>query len=1482
MITVQIAVRTAGNQSLSRTEDILLQGTKNMSLSTGAVPTTTATWYRLALTVSPGSILRGVRLQARIHHPQSMDTVNSRRTNLQCVFVVNVRGSGRSPDTNITGETEGGRILHEVITEDMTGEPLAFSANNYIDVYFPITATEISNEIYLFFQVSHLQWSGTWNNWTTFVTGLEIYSLSFDYETVGCGGVEVRSIDGRLISVTEGKEVTYPILFLGRDPVREDAHGWKEVLVFQDRATTLRVLPQPIVLNEENNYVSNASVESNGLWSLDEYDTGKLRCTLGSREAVTEGRGNDILRVHKADSFRTYGLYDLAMLFSTDTSEEPYISPIVLDYAVPLTVSSRGKLAEADNQLNSLLTIELTESERCAELDIVRDRYWRIVGLPDDLTISVSEGVRSTRTILCTSPSYNKLGRQSYSFIVQSGIKRVIVSVGVTVEEVFDVSDRYTFSPSSRNRYLLLGPDRDPARHYTETLYVKRRIFDGYNITGQGAQHTVTREVVGAHDVPAEFSAGDHSDTIYERVTVRYIGDAAVDRVRGDDWSDGYSVTLVFTPFMRDADNNEVPRPGGAAYNVTCYRNIELNFEITGVNSRPSVGSASWRVSKGQHYDDFVLQQGAVWLYLTSRVPPNEAFAEPVIQSAIQVRANHGFDFTGSAAVSVSGSLGYMAAPRPITFSTRGLQLHNETLTRTLTFPAYRRYRHNAARTGVESIAVSAVSVEIRFETRCPHFFRVSNIYLQCDNNWSQHHYLLTNPDAVISVLGHNGGNHLEYTAPGNAGDMLTQWHRPVATPNTHDIYTVLAQSVIPDSIPTQNFLDANSVQGGSRTITAAFKVIVYNPVFISNTLVPRMLSADTEMDIKEQETNSGTLVTSGTIPDAFELFNRDNRIDKRVSAGSSFIVELGASRMIRSWSYSVQAANTAACGFLIEGQLDGLHELDEWEPISAVHDYRTQSWYSETGDAVDIDYVTVVPRPWSRVRVTVKHFRSGTAGKVGQFQFYEGFPVLKRSSNVVTGRVNRKQLNTFDGTARYITPTQSTPYNAVGVSDGTLFPEIRMGWGSEDMGISDTGGYSGAADHWFYQLVQTLGAAQLPFATARSRLGIRLDAPISIVGMRYDTGIVEDYSQAGAVAVEVTSAVVQDEDMSTVGAYERALTVISPWRHFGTCFLPGLDTLSVHDPAVQAVLAEFDAIARFVIYGEEMPAPGETRSPVEGTIIQRADSIGHDFRLVQYREGAWVNIGQDIIFDFSTITGDVDKSELTANNGDILRQIADAWTRTWNNFHQDGGTLRDKIAFTNPQDKARLVYDLTTDTWEDIGEYSFREYRGRQYYRDAAQSNVRSIRVYVPGLADTQDIRGGSDRIRALMGEVQFFEQFPGSDITYRDIRVSGTNVPARSVKYGERVPVAATAASLTITCEGFLVSGAAVPPGRVFAQVRNVSGDTLTWTSSTDNTAINFSLEPNYTITSVTLFYRQVTGTQTNNADRMFPFFTFTVERP
>ena len=422
-------------------------------------------------------------------------------------------------------------------------------------------------------------------------------------------------------------------------------------------------------------------------------------------------------------------------------------------------------------------------------------------------------------------------------------------------------------------------------------------------------------------------------------------------------------------------------------------------------------------------------------------------------------------------------------------------------------------------------------------------------------------------------------------------------------------------------------------------------------------------------------------------------------------------------------------------------------------------------------------------------------------------------YPVLQRNTSISRGNRTGQQLNTRSGSARYIARNDSnSAYVVVSISDGKLLPTVELsGSGTYALldGI-DEAGYYNATHYWNYRLVNDAKNNLMPFASGIACLGLVLDAAIQIVGIRYDTSIVSGYSTAGVIAVETSgNSLTTSSQLLTVNNYD-PLALVSAWRYLGQGVLPNLNSLTPGSAGI-GQLNQFVLEAQQVIYGAEHP-----NRVIDGTTVLRVDTDNHDYRLLRYSNNSWKNIGQDIIYD----TGGNPLNDTAAINA-----VAHDWMRVFNASHQNTDPLRDKIALTHPTTQRRWVYDLTTRTWEDTGDYSFDAYRGRQYYRNVNRANVRSLRIYIPGLADTADIRSGAAKIRTIAGEIQLFELFPGINIAYKDIRVNNA-----SVKYGDSV-IASDNSSVNVACDSLTVNGGTAPNNRLFALIR--SGSSLSWTS-------------------------------------------------
>jgi len=110
---------------------------------------------------------------------------------------------------------------------------------------------------------------------------------------------------------------------------------------------------------------------------------------------------------------------------------------------------------------------------------------------------------------------------------------------------------------------------------------------------------------------------------------------------------------------------------------------------------------------------------------------------------------------------------------------------------------------------------------------------------------------------------------------------------------------------------------------------------------------------------------------------------------------------------------------------------------------------------------------------------------------------------------------------------------------------------------------------------------------------------------------------------------------------------------------------------------------------------------------------------------------------------------------------------------------------------------------------------------------------------------------------------------------VTCREIIVDGKNI-----KHVPNPVVHTRNSYVSIQFSDLRVGGIALSNAnsRIYAQTRNVSSDTLSW-SEVYSSGGMFYLESTATVTSVTLFYRMDAVDNNSSNSRMFPFFTFTV---
>jgi len=1333
---------------------------------------------------------------------------------------------------------------------------------------------------------------------------LDEYPDVFDLPIDKNCDIAVRSLDGRLVSrLMEDGTIEYPILCLHRDPVREDAKNFKEVLVFRDRATNIRVTPQPVLLNEENNYGANAIIESNGNWVLYDYDRSKITCTLDSGVPVTAGSGNDILRIKINQAFdipdNQGQIYELTLLFATDTSDEPYVVPVVIDLAVPLTVNGEKRK----------VVIDFGTTAGCEALNIVRDRAWEIVAFSIDdqqyfdmdvLTMS-GQGDTVTQLCLLSETIANFIGNGSVTFIVSSGIKRVIVEAKFAVSSHFDVYKKYLLLEDSNTftgevyigRSANIGTDETfgyTFRMGINTVQVPSSFSSGNTL---GDYEILAECNIDDGEVPVEFK--DVNYEYYDRFTFTYTK-GSTDTVRTSSLLINKQDYFTFTA-------------GAISARVDVYRNIERGYAVNGEDTRPGVGGGNWwfkrelgtEIIEGVAVDGYfstssIPSGDGAWLYI------ERTNGEPYDSASFYVTTNQTPTRAKSSTLTDESIQGDKYTYKSGLKTLRYVEDYV-----TLTFAQYYLYRHKSDGSGVENAdIVPKEDITARYEVRHPHYFEISaeKPFLLVDNNWTQHHWCRTNPDAVIEVTDSSSSDItcVSVMPVGTPGNSLLKIQRPLPPDPIHDFdfHTVEVKSSVPSSLFVGEWLESPD-----RDIVDAFDVTVYHPVDLkSNEIVP---TPDNWYSLGFDLTDGMTLADSG-------VFSRDNKsllevpfvgkqrlMSKSKWASSdrtdcaSFIIEFPNNRIIRSWSYTVKGVNNIACGFLIEGQYydSGSSNYSEWEPMSAVTDFNTHSSGAAEGTII-IDYVTVTPRPWKKLRITVTQVRdnsgklvspsdsvSGTV-KVGQFQFYEGLPVLKRivSSSVARGDVAGYRLNTYNSQVNYRAMNSSvTVASAV---DGRLQTERHLSGtkGSstavEDyigIGESNYRGGTSPNDHWVYQLIE--GTSVNPsLASYDSRfdcMGISLPTPIKMIGVRYDTSVVEDCCTAGAIGFE-TSAVpitsgssgnLRGSGSSSVGSIYDMFAIISAWNFLGVTSV-AFNTNNL-DSVAQADLTAFAKKAQKLLYGMSDSNPVRP-----GSMLLKVDAVGDDpdHRLVQYNSGVWENIGQDIIYR-SPLHEDMSYTDLLDNNGAHLETIRQAWATTLE------AQNRNLVAFTNPKDERRLLYDknrIAPSKWYELPDTcGFRQHRGKQFYciseSEGIQgiSDVLGVRAYVPGRADVARLGENNTYIQGNIGEIQLFEDFKGGiDIAFENLSIDGQEIYNGAV-------ISTSGTKIIIQADGLRVNGNAVASSRIYAQIRQATD--LKWAALS-----NITLEYDHTTTSVTLFYRDG-GSNVN--DRMIPFMTFLIVR-
>ena len=249
--------------------------------------------------------------------------------------------------------------------------------------------------------------------------------------SVNLQDISLQSTDGTLVARNESGHLTYPMLFLNRQPVPEDAQGWDRVLVFVDGDNTIRVSPSVIELNEENNYFQSLSIQGEGYWSISGV-VGEF-IQLDSSSGQLEGVGNARIDVTKAPSLTSPGGYSCYFVITLANAEGTQIQiPVYIIVNVPITVNAKKN--------GETLTINLNQANNYTELlTIIRDREWTTENVDTNI-INVSpvsgngaELPDFADTLTVTKSPNMAMTTATTTFQVVSLHQRVNVTVNVTL-----------------------------------------------------------------------------------------------------------------------------------------------------------------------------------------------------------------------------------------------------------------------------------------------------------------------------------------------------------------------------------------------------------------------------------------------------------------------------------------------------------------------------------------------------------------------------------------------------------------------------------------------------------------------------------------------------------------------------------------------------------------------------------------------------------------------------------------------------------------------------------------------------------------------------------------------------------------------------------------------------------------------------------------------------------------------------------------
>jgi len=249
--------------------------------------------------------------------------------------------------------------------------------------------------------------------------------------------ITLQSTDGTLVARNSAGNLTYPMLFLDREPVSSDAQGWDKVLVFIEGDGGIDVSTMTVTLNEANNYFQSIYLTGDGAWTLSGGVEDWLDITSSSGQM--EGVGGARIDFAKRSAFNTLGAFSctVTITLANSSGEEKQIL-VNLVVSVPLKVQDETNSAVNGETLN----ITLASPSYTKNLMVIRDLEWHVENVNESLLAvsptlgqGVSPDFESTLTVTKSPFVKEQYSPQTLSttFQVVSLFQTVTVSVTLNI-----------------------------------------------------------------------------------------------------------------------------------------------------------------------------------------------------------------------------------------------------------------------------------------------------------------------------------------------------------------------------------------------------------------------------------------------------------------------------------------------------------------------------------------------------------------------------------------------------------------------------------------------------------------------------------------------------------------------------------------------------------------------------------------------------------------------------------------------------------------------------------------------------------------------------------------------------------------------------------------------------------------------------------------------------------------------------------------